>query len=528
MTRPANPRPAIPGPASLAAAARAFSLLLLATPTVGMWDTAGMVALIGLGAIWLAASGLGATRLRRMPALVVEGCLVAAVCGLFADSSPQLLAALATTPFIAGLIRGGRGLAEVLLAEVVLVVCTVWQSMGQSAGLPTAGQVGQLTTWLGVSLGVGLVAVFIRSTRARGSDALDGYRNARALVLELLELSGDLGPGLDPLSFGNQILSAIHDELPVTSLTLQVPREDGLTPLTLPHPCSPAAAESPAAVALATAALVEQVPRTCGRDFALPLVVDDRAVAVVTGSLAARSDPERLGVERALRSLSHSLTPLVLQLDTALLFVAIRGAGSAGERRRLAREMHDGVAQDVASMGYLVDGLLERPHSTEQADQLRLLRRTISAVVEEVRRTVLALRTETAERESLGEAIAALARHLGDVSSIPVRVSVDEGVTRLRPEVETELLRITQEAMTNAVRHAGASTVEVACHVDPPRAAIVVTDDGNGMGPPRPDSHGLRIMHERARLIGARLDIRDRETGGVVLTVEVPHQVAVS
>ncbi len=94
-------------------------------------------------------------------------------------------------------------------------------------------------------------------------------------------------------------------------------------------------------------------------------------------------------------------------------------------------------------------------------------------VVGEVRRSVQTLRTEIGESDSLGTAIGSLARHLSASSGIPIHVTLDEQTTRLRPEVESELLRIAQEAMTNAVRHAGATAINVQCSVAPPVAEIV-------------------------------------------------------
>jgi signal transduction histidine kinase len=87
--------------------------------------------------------------------------------------------------------------------------------------------------------------------------------------------------------------------------------------------------------------------------------------------------------------------------------------------------------------------------------------------------------------------------------------------------VESELLRIAQEAMTNAVRHSGADTIDVLCRVAPPMAEIVVSDDGTGLGAGRDDSHGLEIMRERATLIDADLEVRDRAPRGTTVAVRL-------
>jgi signal transduction histidine kinase len=101
---------------------------------------------------------------------------------------------------------------------------------------------------------------------------------------------------------------------------------------------------------------------------------------------------------------------------------------------------------------------------------------------------------------------------------------VNEQTARLRPEVESELLRIAQEAMNNAVKHARAGAIDVSVRVAAPVAEIVVRDDGRGLGPGRDDSYGLKIMQERASLIDADLAIEAAEPTGTVVRVRVPRR----
>ncbi|WP_447646665.1 sensor histidine kinase [Nocardioides zeae] len=207
---------------------------------------------------------------------------------------------------------------------------------------------------------------------------------------------------------------------------------------------------------------------------------------------------------------------LTTQLDTALVFAEVNAAATRNERHRLAREMHDGVAQDIASMGYLVDAMADGPLPDDLRPQVELLRGTISRVVAEVRASVTALRMDVDGNQSLGEAISGLARRLSEASGLSIRCTVDERTARLRPDVEAELLRIAQEALTNAVKHAGATEIDVECRVDAPRARIVVRDNGKGLGPAREDSHGMTIMRERAALVGASLSVDSSAIGTVV------------
>ena len=199
-----------------------------------------------------------------------------------------------------------------------------------------------------------------------------------------------------------------------------------------------------------------------GHSFAFPLNSGGGVAAVVSGVLAPGLDPQALDLPRRLSALDRKLSPATVRLDTAVLFLAFRDSATVEERRRLAREMHDGVAQEIASLGYYVDTLVDsEPEGSTRARQLRLLRERLTMVVGEVRRSVQTLRTSIGENESLGTAIGSLARHLSASSGIPIHVTLDEQTIRLRPEVESELLRIAQEAMTNAVRHSGARAINV-------------------------------------------------------------------
>jgi signal transduction histidine kinase len=169
-----------------------------------------------------------------------------------------------------------------------------------------------------------------------------------------------------------------------------------------------------------------------------------------------------------------------------------------------------------------VDTLIDQEDADSvRARQLKMLRERLTTVVGEVRRSVQTLRTEIGANDSLGTAIGSLARHLSANSGIPIHVTLDELTTRLRPEIESELLRIAQEAMTNAVRHSGAEAIEVLCRVSPPAAEIVVSDDGRGLGKGRDDSHGLEIMKERAALIGGTLEVLDRTPHGTMVSVRL-------
>ena len=219
------------------------------------------------------------------------------------------------------------------------------------------------------------------------------------------------------MALGGAILSAVRDDLPTSAVVVSVPRGDTLTPLVTKS--LGAATTSRECEDIAVEAWAVGLPVLHDRVFAFPLNTDAGTVAIVAGILSDRVDPARLGVEDRIRKLMRRLAPSAVHLDTALLFSAFRDAATAEERRRLAREMHDGVAQDIASLGYLVDALGAGVTSPEQAERLEMLRERISAIVAEIRRSVVTLRTSVGQSESLGTAIGSIARNLSEVSGVP-------------------------------------------------------------------------------------------------------------
>ncbi len=208
-----------------------------------------------------------------------------------------------------------------------------------------------------------------------------------------------------------------------------------------------------------------------------------------------------------------------VRLEAALLFDEVRSLATAEERQRLAREIHDGVAQEVASLGYLIDDI--KAHApAEVTPQLAALREELSRIVTELRFSIFDLRKEIGPGASLTSVLADHARHVGETAGIAVHLELSESPARLRPAVESEILRIAQEAIANARRHSRARNLWITCVVDAPDVFLRVEDDGRGLLPPRDDSFGLSIMQERADRAGCRLSVIDRQGGGTSVEVQ--------
>jgi signal transduction histidine kinase len=492
--------------ARLGAAARVLALLALLPLALWTRDVAATVALLVIGGCWVLGEIAELKALPTWTNSVLEPVAVGVVCGVMLHSSTAVLGALLVGPFTAGLRHGLRGATTAFSTGLVTTLAAAW-----TAGAPlTDAEARVLVSASVAGLGFGFIATFLRSALHRAPDPLAPYHDAQELIRQLTEVSDDLTSGLDPAALGATLLDTVRDELPAATLALHVPGDRDITPLVGTETSDEAYSSW-----LLRRGIV------AGPRFAFPLTRGDRVVAVVSGQLSDRIDPDRIDLEHRLTDLQAALDAGVVQLDTALLFATLRDRVTAGERRRLAREMHDGLAQDIASIGYLVDALAATSTTPDQAARVEALRARITAVVAEVRRSVVSLRNGIGDAPSLGAALGDVARSLTESSGVPVHLTLDERESRLRPEVEGELFRIAQQAVTNAVRHAGASSIDVHCRVRPPYGLITVSDDGCGLRPARPDSQGLDIMRERAALIGARLDVEPRLPHGTTVTVRL-------
>jgi signal transduction histidine kinase len=211
-----------------------------------------------------------------------------------------------------------------------------------------------------------------------------------------------------------------------------------------------------------------------------------------------------------------------LRLETAMLFDEVRGVATAEERRRLAREIHDGIAQELASLGYVVDEISATAADNGQPGivaDLTELRHQMTRIVRELRLSIFELRTEVDRHGGLGAALSDYIRTIGTTSPFTVHLTLDESSRRLPAEAEAELLRIAQEAINNARKHSTADNLWVTCRVHPPSAELIVEDDGRGLGQGREDSFGMEIMRERAARLRAALEVRPREPRGTYVAV---------
>jgi signal transduction histidine kinase/ligand-binding sensor domain-containing protein len=196
------------------------------------------------------------------------------------------------------------------------------------------------------------------------------------------------------------------------------------------------------------------------------------------------------------------------------------------ERHRLARELHDTLEQTLAGIRLQIGVVGRHIGSPDKAaPSLELAQRMLVRCIDEARRTVLDLRTQALDRTDIAGALAEQAREM--TQSTPVRAEVTVSGTRRRLDASTEhhLLRIGQEAMTNALKHSGGDRVDVELVYTDQGLQLVVRDNGRGLPAELDDGRrhfGLQGMQERVARLGGSLVVGNRPGGGVEVAVRIP------
>lgn len=196
------------------------------------------------------------------------------------------------------------------------------------------------------------------------------------------------------------------------------------------------------------------------------------------------------------------------------------------ERRRIARELHDGLGQDLVAIKMMLDGILQQDHSASRkqvaADVSTLIDRTIQQVRSISHLLHPPLLDEVGLRAALKWYLEGFTKRSGIETDLDVQPS---SFPRIAPELETAVFRIVQEALTNVFRHSGARKGWVTILKQDSQVVVTVRDDGKGISDHivefRPDSIGIGIggMRQRVKEFGGELQLRNSNPGTVVEVV---------
>ena len=260
-----------------------------------------------------------------------------------------------------------------------------------------------------------------------------------------------------------------------------------------------------------------------------PLVVDDRVVGVIAMFARVPIGPETLetigsiagivaqGIERK-RSEKELRTAIKANYQAVL-----------GERTRIAREMHDGLLQNVTGIALHLRAVLPRVRSApeEAATLLERILELTERTITEARLAVVGMR-HFAESGDVVKALQSTVKKCLEGTALGLSVKVRGRTRAMSPRVCDAATLIVQQAITNVLRHAQAQRVELAVEFGIRRLRISIRDDGRGFVPDHATTgathFGLQGMRERAREIGAELRVRSALERGTTVSVLVPYR----
>jgi signal transduction histidine kinase len=270
---------------------------------------------------------------------------------------------------------------------------------------------------------------------------------------------------------------------------------------------------------------------TCGRRpvggtaaEVVPLRVGGRELGRLQVAARSPAEPYTHGDRRLLAALAPQVAVVVRALELAEALEAERDrvvAVTRQERQRLRRDLHDGLGPSLSGVSLGLQALQDARAADDQATADQLLariREEVTTAVGEVRRILDDLRPAVLDSTRLPDA---LRRHAAAVSTGPLEVSVDAAIDLpvLPPAVETAAYRITQEALTNVVRHAGAHHAHITLDTSDAALTITVSDDGHGINSTTHPGVGLTSMRQRAQALQGTLRVDSSDHGTTVMAI---------
>lgn len=516
--------------------------VVLASPAVSDGDLRTIAVALGL-------SAYAAVRTWR-PLAVADRRELPVVVGVLVEVGLHVLAVLATggwnSPFVFSLITAVlvAGFARGLAFGIRVAVASA-AAVGAATAVAVGGPV-EADLRLGAQWACQLVLVAAAAGYAR---RLSGEAEARhSLALDRLGRLAEANSLLYSLHRVAQTLPAsldLDEVLDSTTARLREFFDVQYLAILLPDDTSPAWLVARAeGVRLPRSAGVQDLPPVVREATACPaamrrdldpgtgvaprarsgLYAPLRSRAQLIGVLVVEADAPGRFAARDVELLDGFTEAAALAIDNARWFRRLRSVGADEERTRIARELHDRVGQSLAYLAFETDRLVASPSDADLRPGLEGLRGDLRGVLGEVRDTLYDLRTDVSEARDIVTILEQFLKRVTGRSSLstPLQSSCEE---RLPLRQEREMWRIAQEAVTNAERHARATSISVTWRSADGGAALVVADDGRGFDQARagrPDSYGLLGMRERAAAIGATLNIESIPGRGTTVRCDLP------
>ena len=194
------------------------------------------------------------------------------------------------------------------------------------------------------------------------------------------------------------------------------------------------------------------------------------------------------------------------------------------EHKRFASDLHDGICQELVGIAMMLDALVPRVAS-DTATEIRSLSEHIRRVTFDARRVALGLAPIVVQRTGLAGALALMKMDLERLTGPAIVISVESRISRELPlDISVNLYRIAQEATANALRHSGASNIDISIEVYGNGLLLAIQDDGCGIADKGSELHGLGIasMASRAKWLGGEFSLLPRSPHGTRVQIIVP------
>jgi len=281
-----------------------------------------------------------------------------------------------------------------------------------------------------------------------------------------------------------------------------------------------------AAILLMGTVFLIWLTRYCRRSIAVPLrTLAERSREIAGGEFGGTVpvvSHDEIGL------LSHAFNQMAAQLKAHQ--ERSKGLAIVEERERLAAELHDTLAQDLAFLRIkLLDW--EKNEAGKSAENTKLLDEVFPVVDEayqNLRESIFGLRALAIKPEvGLIAALSDFLKSFSEVRDIPVKLRVDPSqAIRFEPQVEIQLIRILHEALTNIVKHAHAKRVEITMECKEGRGIATITDDGRGFSAEKqalPTLHfGVQMMRTRAESVGGKCSVASVSGRGTAVIIDLP------
>jgi signal transduction histidine kinase len=265
----------------------------------------------------------------------------------------------------------------------------------------------------------------------------------------------------------------------------------------------------------------------CVTALFIPLVSHGKAMGIISAFDKSGPDPRFSDDDVRLAEALGARAALAVHLSERVARETVQAILEAqeAERSRIARELHDETGSALAAFLLGLAAIDEAPTLAEAREASTDLRKNARRTLEHVGRLAFALRPATLDEFGLGPAL----KDLGDALErqggprFELEVDLPEG-TRLPAKLETAIFRITQEALTNVIKHAEAETVRITVACRKQSVVLAVEDDGRGFSRTQASTGGFGLvgMRERVASLSGALDLQSKRGAGTRLTVEIP------